>query len=314
MQARDPEIPILAIAGPTASGKSALALALAERLQGTVINADALQVYRELRVLSARPGPVEEARVPHRLYGVLPGAEACSAGRWRALALTEIDAARAAGRLPILAGGSGLYLKALEQGLAPAPPVPAAIKAAAAARPLATLHAELARRDPAMAARLQPTDRQRLERAWAVLEATGRSLADWQAEAGEPGPPLQWLVLLPPRERLRQAVAERWEHMLAEGALEEVRALLALRLAPELPVMKAVGVRELAAVLEGRGSLAEASAAAITATRQYLKRQTTWLRTQVLAGRERAVWQAEQFSDRIADMFAKKIRKDGLTG
>lgn len=304
---------MLAIAGPTASGKSALALALAERLQGTIVNADALQIYRELRVLSARPGAAEEARAPHRLYGVLPGAEPCSAGRWRELALTEIAAARAAGRLPILAGGTGLYLKALEEGLAPTPTVPAAIRAAAAARDPAALHAELRRRDPAMAARLQPGDRQRLQRAWSVLEATGRSLADWQAETGEPGPPLRWIVLLPPREQLRAAVAERWHKMLAAGALEEVRALLALDLDPALPVMKAVGVRELAAVLRGEAGLEAASEAAVTATRQYLKRQTTWLRTQVLAGREEGVWLVEQFSDRMADMLAKKILEEGLT-
>lgn len=303
---------MLAIAGPTASGKSALALRLAEALGGWIINADASQVYRELRILSARPTPPEEARVPHRLYGTQPGDTPFSAGAWRRAALGEIAAARAAEALPILCGGSGLYLKALEEGLAETPPVPPALRAEGAAL-LARLgaeafHARLAAEDPAMAARLSPQDPQRLLRAWSVRQATGRSLADWQREAQGEGQPLRWLVLLPPREDLREAVATRWAAMLAAGALAEVRALLALDLDPALPVMKAVGVRELAGVLRGEWDLAQASQAAITATRQYLKRQTSWLRTQVLASHAQAEVLHAKFSTLDMVDLVKKVR------
>jgi tRNA dimethylallyltransferase len=304
---------VLAIAGPTASGKSALALRLAAALEGTVINADALQVYRELRILTARPTPAEEAAVPHRLYGTQPAAAPCSAGQWRRQALAAIAETCAAGRRPILCGGTGLYLKALEEGLAPTPPVPAEVKAEAAALLAAVgakgLRARLARQDLAAAERISESDPQRLLRAWSVWRATGRTLSDWQHEAGEPGLPLRWLVLLPPREALRDAVERRWRAMLAAGALEEVRNLLALGLDPALPAMKAVGVRELAAVLAGRATLAQASSAAITATRQYLKRQTTWLRTQVLASHARAEVAHAKFSDLEIDKMVNKLRQ-----
>ncbi len=306
--------PLLAIAGPTASGKSALALRLATALEGTVINADALQVYRELRILTARPTPAEAAAVPHRLYGTQPAAEPGSAGQWRRQALAAIAEAQAAGRRPILCGGTGLYLKALEEGLAPTPPVPAAVKAEAATL-LATVGAaglreRLARHDLAAAERIPASDPQRLLRAWSVWRATGRTLSDWQEETGEPGPALRWLVLLPPREALREAVERRWQAMLAVGALEEARALLALGLDPALPAMKAVGVRELGAVLAGRATLAQASAAAVTATRQYLKRQTTWLRTQVLASHAEAEVSHAKFSDLEFDELVKKLREE----
>jgi len=294
---RGPAGPVLVIAGPTASGKSALALALAEVMDGVIINADSMQVYRELRVLTARPDDAALARAPHRLYGVLPAAEACSAGRWRRLALDEIAAARKAGHLPILAGGTGLYLKALISGLAELPDIPAAVRAAAGARHDAlggsAFHAELAKRDPAMAARLKPSDRQRLIRAWEVIEATGRSLADWQMGAewqAADGPAgaaadgdlaLLPILVLPPRAALYAACDARVEAMIAAGALDEVRALLALGLDPALPAMKAVGVRELGAVLAGKTSLAAAAAAMQQATRNYAKRQLTWLRHQM---------------------------------
>lgn len=287
--------PAVIVAGPTGSGKSALALAIAEAFEGTVINADALQVYRELSILTARPGPEALAKAPHRLYGIISAAERCSAGRWRALALTALAEATAAGRLPILVGGTGLYLRALEHGIAPVPPVPAAVRLAAAERwdalgPVA-FRAGLIARDPASAT-LHPNDRQRLLRAWEVLEATGRTLTDWQREGAAAGsadrPPYRFLrlVLLPEHERLAEAIDRRFAAMAEGGALEEVEALLARGLDPALPAMKAVGVPELAAHLRGATSLAEAVAAGQAATRRYAKRQRTWLRGQVLGNQE----------------------------
>lgn len=280
----------VAIFGPTASGKSALALDLAEQLNGTIVNADSMQIYRELRLLTARPSPADEARAPHRLYGVLAGDDPCSAARWRALALAEVAAVHAAGRLPILVGGTGLYLRALLDGLAPVPEVPAAVRAAAQARHAelgaAAFHAELAERDPEMAARLATGDTQRLIRAREVLDATGRSLAWWQAQPADGPPPglaVRVVVLRPPRAALYAACDLRFEAMLAAGALAEVRALLALGYPPTLPVMKAVGVPELAAHLAGTLSLAEATARAQQATRNYAKRQLTWARHQIAA-------------------------------
>jgi tRNA dimethylallyltransferase len=307
----------LAVAGPTASGKSALALALAERQGGWIIDADALQVYRDLRILSARPTERDEARAPHRLYGTIDAAERCSVGRWLGLARQEIAAARAAGARPILCGGTGLYLKALEQGLAEIPPVPAAIeaeeRAVLAAEGGAVRLAALAAVDPESAAKLQPGDRQRILRALAVQRATGRPLSRWQQETAG-GEALQWIVLLPPRAELRQAVAERWRAMLEAGALEEVRRLLARQLDPSLPAMKAVGVAELTEVLRGETTLAEASRRAIDRTRQYVKRQTTWLRTQVLAGPAQVTIIEEKFSDRMRQSVFSKILSEALTG
>lgn len=288
--AADGRLPVVVIGGPTASGKSALALAVAEEFGGTVINADSMQVYRELTILTARPGPNDLVRAPHRLYGVLGAAERCSAARWRGLALAEIAASHRAGRLPILAGGTGLYLRALLEGLSPIPDVPAEIRAAAMDR-LASLgapafHAELAKRDPVTAARLQPGDRQRLVRAWEVLEATGRSLADWQHQAprSEPDEPAlapRSFVLEPPRPALYAACDARLEGMIAAGALDEVSALDRLGLASSLPAMKAVGVPELLAHLRGETDLETALAAARQATRRYAKRQMTWFRHQM---------------------------------
>jgi len=278
--------PVILVTGPTASGKSGLALALAERFDGVVINADSMQVYRELAILTARPEAEALARAPHRLYGLLPGDEPCSAGRWRGLALAEIEAALGAGRLPIVVGGTGLYLKALEGGLAGLPEIPEEIRAAARACHVelgaVAFHAALSARDPAMGERLHPSDRQRAIRAWEVLEATGRSLAEWQAEQGGEASPYRFarIVLAPPRAALYAACDGRFEVMLDKGGLEEVRALLALGLDPALPVMKALGVPELAAHLRGEMTLERAVAQAQQATRRYAKRQMTWLRTQ----------------------------------
>lgn len=312
---------MVVVTGPTASGKSGLALALAEAFGGVVINADSMQVYRELAILTARPGPADLARAPHRLYGVLPGREACSAGRWRGLALEEIAAARAGGRLPIVVGGTGLYLRALERGLAPLPEVPAPVRAAARARHralgAARFHAELAQRDPVMAARLAPADTQRLVRAWEVLEATGRSLAEWQAEAPVAGAaPARFLrlVRLPPRAALYAACDARFRAMVDAGALEEVRALLDLGLDPALPVMKAVGVAELASHLAGEAALDEAIARAQQATRNYAKRQMTWLRTQGGLDAPDTIRLAEQHSESLDPKIFKIIRRFVLTG
>jgi tRNA dimethylallyltransferase len=276
------------IAGPTASGKSALAMDLARRLGGVVINADALQVYRELRIITARPGDEDEASAPHRLYGVLGAAEACSAGIWRSLALAEIAHARSAGLRPILVGGTGLYLKALTEGLAPVPPVPEAVRQAVRARldqeGPAAMHAALAARDPAGAARIRISDSQRLARAMEVLEATGRPLWDWQSLPAEaPGLRAQVIVLLPPRAAQHTAIASRLARMVEQGALAEIERLYALGLDPRLPAMKAVAVRELGTYLRGESDLPQALAAATAATRRYAKRQETWFRHQIPA-------------------------------
>jgi tRNA dimethylallyltransferase len=272
---------IVVVAGPTASGKSALALALAETLRGTVINADSMQVYRDLDVLSARPGPAETARAPHRLYGVVDAAEACSAGRWRTLALAAIGEARAAGRVPILAGGTGLYLRALLHGLAPVPPVPPDVREEAWAlhRALggARFRAALAARDPEGAARLAPGDTQRLLRAFEVVTATGRPLGEWQRQrTAASGLAAAVILLLPPRDALYAACDARFLAMMGRGAVAEVQRLVARGLAPQLPAMKAVGVPELAAHLAGKLTREAAVAAAQQATRRYAKRQYTW--------------------------------------
>jgi tRNA dimethylallyltransferase len=283
----------LIVAGPTASGKSALALELADRLGGTIINADAMQVYRELRVLTARPSPEDEARVPHALYGVRPAAEPGSVAWWRDVVLIEMDKARATGRLPILTGGSGLYFASLVEGIA-AIPDPGAAARAEARRLLkeigpAALHARLAQRDPATATNLRPTDSQRIARAWEVWAGTGTGLADWQARTAQPS---VWrfaaILLDPPREELRAAIKTRFAAMLEAGALEEVRALLALGLDPTLPAMRAHGVPELSAHLRGQISLEEATRRAELVTGQYTKRQATWFRHHQLADPSRA--------------------------
>jgi tRNA dimethylallyltransferase len=315
--------PVVIVTGPTAGGKSGLALELAEAFDGVVINADSMQVYRELEILTARPGPEALARAPHRLYGALSGHERCSAGRWRALALAEIAAAQAAGKLPLVVGGSGLYLRALIEGLAKVPEVPAALRQAAEARHRELggpgLHAELAARDPAMAARLRPSDSQRLIRAWEVLEATGRSLAAWQAQgaaggdAGAVAGRFLRLVRLPPRAALYAACDARFCAMIARGALEELRALRERGLDPRLPVMRALGVRELGRHLDGAESLDAAVARAQQATRNYAKRQMTWLRTQTPPESVRTVILDEQYSKSIDPEIFANIRRFLLT-
>ncbi len=317
--------PVVIVTGPTAGGKSALALDLAETLDGVVINADSMQVYRELEVLTARPGAETLTRAPHRLYGTVSGRERCSAGRWRDLALAEIATAQAAGKTPLVVGGTGLYLRALIEGLAEVPEVPAAVRDAAEARHRELggpgLHAELVVRDPAMAARLEPGDSQRLIRAWEVLEATGRSLAECQAEGapeGE-GEGAGWgyrflrLVRLPPRAALYAACDARFLAMIERGALEELRELRKLRFDPRLPVMRALGVRELGRHLDGAESLDTAVAQAQQATRNYAKRQMTWLRTQAPPESVRTVILGEQHSKSIDPKIFANIRRFLLT-
>ncbi len=278
----------LIVAGPTCSGKSALAIMLAERLGGTVINADSMQVYRELRILTARPTPSEEAAVPHALYGVRPAAEAGSVAWWRDAALAEMARAHDAGRLPILCGGSGLYFLSLTQGIADIPPPGDAARDEARALLAelgpAALHARLAAHDPDTAARIDPADSQRIARAFEVWRGTGQGLSAWQALGAPPAPWRFTAVLLdPPRGALRAAIATRFAAMLQEGAVEEVRALLALGLDPALPAMRAHGVPELAAHLRGDIALDEAGRRATLATGQYTKRQATWFRHHDLA-------------------------------
>jgi tRNA dimethylallyltransferase len=277
------------ICGPTACGKSRLALLLAERLGGVVINADSMQVYRELRVLTARPTPAEEARVKHDLYGFVSGREAYSAGRYGVDAARAIAEAGLRGRVAIVVGGTGLYFKVLLEGLSPIPTVDPDVRTywrgrAAALQPR-QLHAVLGEKDPAMAARLMPSDPQRIVRALEVLDSTGRSLAEWQREKGRPvvTANAQRILLQPDPVAHAAAIARRFDAMLAAGALAEVRELVAERLSAELPIMRALGVAPLAAYLAGEATLEGAVAAAKFATRRYAKRQATWFRRNMIS-------------------------------
>ena len=276
------------IAGPTASGKSALALELAKRNGGVVVNADSMQVYRDLRVLTARPTAAEEAAVPHRLYGHVDAAINFSAGAWVADATTVLAEVRAHGRLPIFVGGSGLYFKALTRGLSAVPPIPLEIRQSVRARlerdGVEALHAELSRRDGMSAERLKVRDRTRIARALEVVEATGWSLADWHREGLPPLLPpgsFRALFLAPAREALYARIDARFEAMLKAGALEEVARLAARKLDPLLPAMKAHGVRPLIRHLRGELTLEEAAVIGSADTRHYAKRQFTWFRHQL---------------------------------
>jgi tRNA dimethylallyltransferase len=310
----------LIVAGPTASGKSALALAIAARIDGTIVNADSMQVYRELRVLTARPSPADEALIPHALYGVRPAAESGNAAWWRNAALDAMAASHASGKIPILTGGTGLYFAALTQGLADVPePGPEA--RAEARRLLAdlgpeALHAGLAKVDPATAARLKPNDSQRIARAWEVWRGTGRGLAAWQNQTLPPAPFRFFAIRLdPPRETLRQAIASRFAAMLHLGAIEEVRALLAIGLDPALPAMRAHGVPELSAYLRGDLSLEDAGRRTELVTGQYTKRQATWFRHHDLAAPEATeiipsrFADETQFSERMTERIFAFIQK-----
>lgn len=279
--------PILVLAGPTASGKSALGIAIAEKVNGTVINADSMQVYRDLRVLTARPTDDEMLRVPHRLYGVLDGAVHGTAAVWVQLAKQAIAETIAEGRVPILLGGTGMYLRSLFDGLAEIPAIPEDIRAEARVR-LAdkgaeALHAALAEADPATAAQLKPGDSQRLVRAWEVLRATGQGLAAWQEAPASPGlaNPVFRILLRPPREGLYARIDRRFEGMMEQGALDEARAVMARTdIPPDAPMRKAHGLPELIQYLNGQISRDEAVRIGQLNTRHYAKRQTTWFRHQ----------------------------------
>ena len=276
------------IAGPTASGKSALALAVAEQLDGVIINADSMQIYRDLRILTARPSPDEEARVPHLLYGHVDAALDYSVGRYLTEAADALAHAQRDSKLPIFVGGTGLYFKALTRGLAAMPPIPAPVRQAVRERLAAegpeALHAELAQADAVSAARLKPTDRQRIARALEVVLSTGRPLSDWHAE--KTTPPLDparivKLFVSPDRTELYARIDARFDAMLTAGALDEVKQLGARQLDPQLPAMKAHGVPWLIQHLEGRITLEEASQQAKLDVRHYAKRQYTWFRHQL---------------------------------
>ena len=273
---------VLVVTGPTASGKSALALAFAERRGGTVINADAMQTYDAFPLLTAQPTPEERARVPHRLYGVLPLSETLSAARWRDLALAEI----AENSVPILCGGSGLYLRTLMQGISAIPAIASEVRDQAnadwEAMGAEAFRARLAERDREIVERLKPGDRQRHVRAWEVVHSTGRPLSDWQKQEGEPAPyQFKTVLLAPDRAWLRQRIEARFDVMLEQGVLDEARSVFDRRPDPRWPGLKAHGAPELFRYFREEITLAEARQIAIDHTRQYAKRQMTWFRHQL---------------------------------
>lgn len=296
------------IAGPTASGKSAVALALAEKLGGVIINADSMQVYSDLRILSARPSAEDEARAPHALYGCVPAAEAYSVGRWLEDVKRAIAGAERLGQAPIITGGTGLYFKALLDGLSPVPEIPLEIRdhwrAMAGSRNAGELHTLLGERDPEMARRLRPSDPQRVIRALEVIDATGCSLAEWQSEPGKPVLPVEQtlrLFMSPPRQALYARIDERFATMLERGVLEEVRALAEQNLDPGLPVMRALGVKPLMQMLSGHMTRDDAITRTKTDTRRYAKRQLTWAKRNMIAWKEVFVKDSESILD---DIFA----------
>ena len=279
--------PLAVIAGPTASGKSALALALAQQIKGVIVNADSAQLYRDLRILSAAPGDEELSQAEHRLYGVQDGALPCSAAQWAEMAKTVIADIHAERRTPIIVGGTGLYLRTLLEGIAPVPEIDPEVRSRVRSAPTEENRGRLETLDPASAARLGESDTARINRALEVILSTGRTLGEWQSQraggiSGEVE--LRPLILLPPRKWLYARCDERFEHMTEAGAVPEVEALLARRLNPNLPVMRAIGVRQLSAYLLGESSLDEAVVRGQQATRHYAKRQYTWFAHQPPAG------------------------------
>lgn len=304
---------IALIAGPTASGKSALAARLAEIADGVVINADASQVYADLRVLSARPDEAEMRRAPHRLFGYRDAAIACSAADWAEDARREIASAQDAGRLPIIVGGTGLYMRTLLYGIAPVPDIDPAIRAEVRAMPVGRAAVMLRREDPETAARLKPQDMTRISRALEVIRSTGRSLSAWQQELS--GGIIDQVsiapaILLPPRDWLYARCNARFEAMLEQGAIDEVEALRARQLDPSLPAMRAIGVRDIIDWIEGRSLRVDMVERAQAATRQYAKRQYTWFRHQLPAEWDRI---EAQLNDENIDQFIIKLHKHALT-
>lgn len=309
----DADLPPLAlIAGPTASGKSLCAVELALALQkagkaACVINADSAQVYADLNVLSARPTLDEMRGVPHRLFGEWDGATACSAADWAMRARDLVAEVHSAGGVPILVGGTGLYMQTLLDGIAPVPSIDPAVRSAVRAMPVAAAHAALQAEDPARAARLAPADAARIMRALEVVRSTGKSLEHWQAvRKGGIGErvALHPLILLPERAWLYERCDRRFTQMLDTGALAEGEALLARRLDPALPIMRAIGVPEIVGLLRGECTREEAEAAGQQATRNYAKRQYTWLR-----GQSPGHWPRQETANvHIPDQFATLLR------
>ena len=280
---------ILIIAGPTAAGKSAMAMDVAQEFKGTVINADSMQIYADLAIITARPTVEDEACVPHLLYGALDGADVCSAQRWRNMALEAIEQVLGEGRLPIICGGTGMYLKTLTEGMSPIPEIPNNLRVSVRQRlediGSPALHKELAEIDPVMAAKLNATDSQRVARALEVVKATGRSLALWQTDPPVGPPPhlkFTTMALVPPRDVLYERCDQRFGAMLKMGALEEVQKLMQRNLDASLPVMRALGVPEIMSYLKGEISLSAAEIKACTLTRRYAKRQNTWIKNQII--------------------------------
>lgn len=309
--------PVVVIAGPTASGKSALAVDLAERLSGVVINADSMQIYRGLETLTSAPGAEMHARAPHFLFGVLSPDQICSAGEWREMAIAEIQSAHEADRVPVVVGGTGLYLQTLMAGIAQMPAIPSNIRDRVRARLTregsAALHERLKQADPVTANRLSRHDSQRICRALEVLEATGRSLTDWQREEFRPADldelKFYTVLLMPPREELYPACDARFCRMLESGALDEVQILSDLALDPELPAMKALGVPHLLAHLRGELTLEDARRLGQQATRRYVKRQVTWFTRQIVAD----LVIKSQYNERYLDKIFPKISEFVLT-
>jgi tRNA dimethylallyltransferase len=303
--APEPKPPLVVIAGPTASGKSSLALALALQIDGVIVNADSAQVYRDLRVLSAAPKDDEMKSAEHRLYGVRDGALPCSAAEWAAMARREISDVHATGRTPILAGGTGLYLRTLLNGIAPVPAIDPEVRARVRDATAEANRAKLEALDPRASARLEKGDTARINRALEVILSTGRTLAEWQRQR-EGGivehVRLKALILLPPRKWLYARCDERFAHMIDQGAVTEVERLLARKLNPNLPVMRAIGVPELTRYLLGESTLDESIAAGQQATRRYAKRQYTWFARQPPADWPR--FQEPLDVDRLGDALA----------
>ena len=307
-QLRESRPRVALIAGPTASGKSALAIALARKADGVVINADASQVYADLQILSARPNAQEMGDIPHRLFGHIDGAQACTAARWATEARNEIRRVHDKGQLPVLVGGTGLYIRTLLDGIAPVPDIDPAIRAEVRALPVAEAHMALAREDPQAAARLPAADTSRVARALEVIRSTGRTLADWQLHKSggiADQVTLAPLILLPPRDWLIDRCDSRFEQMVTGGGVEEVEALLARDLSPDLPVMRAIGVPEIAGWLRGQMDRAAMLDRGRIATRQYAKRQYTWFSRQPPAD-----WPREtgKIDDKIIDNLVIKLR------
>jgi tRNA dimethylallyltransferase len=297
------------IAGPTASGKSALAIALAQATDGIVINADASQVYADLAILSARPSAQEMGDVPHRLFGHIDGALACTAPRWAAEAKAEIAAAHDAGKLPVLVGGTGLYIRTLLDGIAPVPDIDPEIRATVRALPVADAHVALAQADPEAAARLAPADTTRVARALEVVRSTGKPLKAWQQhKSGGIGDTITLapMILRPPRDWLMERCDRRFARMIADGAVAEVAALLARALNPDLPVMRAIGVPEIRDAIIGDSDMDNAIALGTLATRQYAKRQYTWFINQPPAHWPR---EEREIDDKLIAELAIKLQQ-----